>query len=157
MKVLDYTVGGVGPPHVTRRDRSQYVHSFFLTDKTYLTIETAVWWIRRGEGVPLQAHRLQLCLVVAELRRLHLWCKRIARRLCAPRRHQDTYPEQELREPRKRLQDCFQHDEERGFHFVLQGTHTQAYHDWSQACLLLLACSDTYPRVWQNYVKSSYS
>jgi hypothetical protein len=39
MKALDCTVGGAGPPHVTRLDRSQYVHPLSLTDHIYLTLK----------------------------------------------------------------------------------------------------------------------
>jgi hypothetical protein len=112
----------------------------------------AVWWLRCSQGVLLQTQRLQLRIVVAKLRRLDRRCQRLAARLCSSRRHQDSHPEQELREPRERLQNCVQHDEARGPHLLLQGTDAQAAHDRAQARLLLLVGSNADPCFWQDNV-----
>jgi hypothetical protein len=87
--------------------------------------------------------------------RLNRRCQCIAHRFGSPRCHQDSYSKQELREPRERIQDRVQHDEARRFHLFLQGIDSQAAHDWSQACLLLLARPDPHSCLWQDYVISS--
>lgn len=113
---------------------------------------TAVWWLCRCQGIPLQAHRLQHCFLDAKLCRINRWCHRLACCLSASGRYQDPNSEQEFREPRERVQDRVQHDEARRFRLILQGTHSQASNDRTKARLLLLVGADAHSCVWQDNV-----
>ena len=65
----------------------------------------ALRWFRFHKGVRLRPPRLQQGLLVPELHRLDCRFLGLADRLGSPRRHQDPYPEQELRQPRERHPD----------------------------------------------------
>ena len=59
--------------------------------------------------------------MVPKLHRLDRWCLCFPSRLCPARRYQDSYPEQELREPREWIPDSVKHGQERRFLQFLQG------------------------------------
>lgn len=90
----------------------------------------------------LQALGLQRGVVVSELRRLHRRRVRFPRRLRPARRHQDADPEPEFRQPRERLPDCRQHDEERGDHEFLQGLDAEVVDDGAEAGVQFLVGAD---------------
>lgn len=72
----------------------------------------ALWRFGRCEGIPVQAQRLQHRQLGTELCRFDRRCQRITHCLSTSRRYQDQDTEQELRKPRERLPNRFQHDEE---------------------------------------------
>lgn len=100
-----------------------------------LTAATALRWLGVHQGICLQAPGLQQGELAPELRRVHCRRVRLPRRLGAPGRHQDSYPEQELRESGERLQDLGQHGEERGSFQLLQGPRAEG----EQSCHLHLS------------------
>ncbi len=68
----------------------------FMASDTHRTDQAAFRWLRLCQGVPLPARGLQQGQLVPELCRLHRRCVRVARRVCATRRHQDPHPEPQL-------------------------------------------------------------
>ena len=67
--------------------------------------KTALRRIRSRKTISLQTRRLQHSRLAPKLRRLYRRRNRIPRRLCPSRRHQNTNPEQKLRQPGERIQD----------------------------------------------------
>ena len=126
-KVSDCTGAGVGLRPEMRRDPLRYVLSGAPRCRKYrLTVAcTALRRFGFHQGVSVRAQRLQQGDVVPELHRLHRRCISLARRLSTPRRHQDPYPESELREPGERLPDSVQHGQERRILQFLQGIGTE--------------------------------
>lgn len=79
----------------------------------------ALRWLRLRKRIPLQTDRLQHRHVAPKLRRFDRRSLRFSHRLRTVRRYQDANTEPQLRQSQVRIQDCKQHDEERGHYQLL--------------------------------------